>query len=176
MPHLDTIRTQYQVPDDEIIMYRPRAFGTVDVPFTESYAQSITKTEGALLDQLTRDRGLLGLRDFQGQMRDAFAQGEARYPNNPLPSGIPADLESAWQGNDGHRDAFYALATAAESKDAAAMAAAMKEAAASPAGSEVTKFATEAADAREAAELEAQRLAVEAAPQKEYAEPVYGRG
>ena len=105
-PNLDTVRTQYQVPDDELIMYRPRALGAVEVPFTEGYAVEITQTEGALLDRLTRDRGLLGLRDFQGHMRDAFSQAEARYPNNPLPSGIPAELERAWQGNDGHRDAF----------------------------------------------------------------------
>jgi hypothetical protein len=105
-PNLDTIRTQHQVPDDEIILYRPRAYGAIDVPFTEGYAVSITKTEGALLDRLTRDRGLLGLRGFQDEMRDAFSQAEARYPDTPLPGGIPAELERAWQGNYGHRDDF----------------------------------------------------------------------
>ncbi|MCU0763614.1 MAG: hypothetical protein MUF76_11780 [Hydrogenophaga sp.] len=35
-----------------------------------------------------------------------FTQGLARFPNNPLPKGVPADRTNEWQGNDGHRDAF----------------------------------------------------------------------
>lgn len=103
-PDLNTVRTQYQVPDDEVITYRPRVFGAVDIPFTDG--RQMTRTEGELLDRLTRDRGLLGLSDFRDIARDAFAQGEARYPNNPVPSNVPADRAGEWQGNDGHRDAF----------------------------------------------------------------------
>ncbi len=103
-PNLNTVRTEYQVADDKVITYRPRAFGAVDIPFTDGVR--ITKTEGALLDKLTQGRGLLGLNGFNDIKNDAFSQGEARYPNNPLPSGIPANREREWQGNDGHRDAF----------------------------------------------------------------------
>lgn len=103
-PDLADIRTRYQVADDEVITYRPRAFGAFDIPFTDG--REMTKTEGALLDRLTRDRGLLGLSGFRDIARDAFAEGERRYPDNPVPAGIPADRTREWQGNDGHRDAF----------------------------------------------------------------------
>ena len=105
-PNLDTIRSQFQVAEDEVIRYQPRAFGAVDVPFTEGYAVRITKTEGALLDRLTRDRGLLGLSGFRDLQTEAFSQAETQFPDNPVPSGIPADSAKTWQGNDGHRDAF----------------------------------------------------------------------
>lgn len=103
-PDLNTVRTQYQVPDDQVITYRPRLYGAVDIPFTDG--RQMTRTEGELLDRLTRDRGLMGLSDFRDIARDAFAQGEARFPNNPVPANIPADRAGEWQGNDGHRDAF----------------------------------------------------------------------
>jgi hypothetical protein len=60
-PDLNTIRTNFQVADDEMIDYRPRAFGAIDIPFTDSVR--MTKTEGALIDKLTLDRGLVGLRE-----------------------------------------------------------------------------------------------------------------
>jgi len=103
-PNLSDVRTNYQVADDEVITYRPRVFGAIDIPFTDG--RQMTKTEGELLDRLTRDRGLLGLRDFRDIATEAFAEGERRFPNNALPSNIPADREREWQGNDGHRDAF----------------------------------------------------------------------
>ena len=103
-PDLTNVRTQYQVPDDQIINYHPRAFGAIDIPFTS--AVKVTKTEGALLDELTFSRGLAGLQDFSGIKDRAFSEGEKRFPNNPLPDNIPADRAREWQGNDGHRDAF----------------------------------------------------------------------
>lgn len=103
-PDLADIRTRYQVADDEVITYRPRAFGAFDIPFTDG--REMTKTEGALLDRLTRDRGLVGLSGFRDIARDAFAEAERRYPDNAVPAGIPADRAREWQGNDGHRDAF----------------------------------------------------------------------
>lgn len=39
-PNLDSVRTRYQVPDDEMIAYRPRAFGAVDIPFTHFTAST----------------------------------------------------------------------------------------------------------------------------------------
>ncbi|RDZ28920.1 DUF6973 domain-containing protein [Lysobacter silvisoli] len=103
-PNLNDIRTSYQVADDEVITYRPRVFGAIDIPFTDG--REMTKTEGALLDRLTRDRGLVGLSEFRDIARNAFAEGERRFPDNPVPSGVPADRAREWQGNDGHRDAF----------------------------------------------------------------------
>jgi hypothetical protein len=103
-PDLGTVRAQYQVPDDEVITYRPRAFGAVDVPFTDG--RQMTKTEGELLDGLTLRRGMLGLSEFKDIAGDAFARGTERYPDNPVPEGISKDQVAEWQGNDGHRDAF----------------------------------------------------------------------
>lgn len=103
-PDLNTIRTNYQVADDKMIDYHPRAFGAIDIPFTDSV--KVTKTEGALLDELTWQRGLAGLQDFDGIRKRAFSEGVERFPDNPVPGGIPADRAREWQGNDGHRDAF----------------------------------------------------------------------
>lgn len=103
-PDLATIRRDYQVPDDTLVTYRPRLYGAIDIPFTEG--RQMTRTEGELLDRLTVDRGLVGLSGFRDIARDAFAQGERRYPDNAVPAGIPEDRAREWQGNDGHRDAF----------------------------------------------------------------------
>jgi hypothetical protein len=100
-PNLDDIRTSYQVQDDEMISYRPRVLG---IPLADG--RQMTKTEGELLDRLQRDHGLLGLSNFRDIAQDAFATGTQRFPNNPVPDNIPADKANAWQGNDGHRDAF----------------------------------------------------------------------
>lgn len=103
-PDLNQIRTDYQVPDDTMINYRPRVFGEITIPFTDG--RQMTQTEGQLLDRLTRDRGLMGLSEFRDIARDAFAEGERRFPDNTVPANIPADKAREWQGNDGHRDAF----------------------------------------------------------------------
>jgi len=103
-PDLNTIRSQYQVADDTLINYHPRVFGAVDIPFTDPVR--MTKTEGALLDELTWQRGLVGLSDFKDTAKRAFSEAEKRFPDNPVPAGIPAAREGEWQGNDGHRDAF----------------------------------------------------------------------
>lgn len=103
-PDLDTVRTRYQVADDRMIDYHPRAFGAIDIPFTS--AVRMTRTEGQLLDQLTFDRGLNGLQQMSDIKDRAFSEGVRRFPDNPVPAGIPADRAREWQGNDGHRDAF----------------------------------------------------------------------
>lgn len=103
-PDLNNIRTQYQVANDQMIDYHPRAFGAIDIPFTSSVR--MTKTEGELLDQMTFDRGLVGLSRMSDIKDRAFAEGERRFPDNPRPGNIPEGREREWQGNDGHRDAF----------------------------------------------------------------------
>ena len=103
-PDLAEIRAKYQVADDELVTYRPRAYGAIDIPFTEG--REMTRTEGELLDRLTRDRGLLGLSGFRDIAQDAFAEGTRRYPDNAVPASVPDERAREWQGNDGHRDAF----------------------------------------------------------------------
>ncbi|WP_374412026.1 hypothetical protein [Hydrogenophaga sp.] len=103
-PDLATIRVQYQVPDDEMIDYRPRVFGAADIPFTESHG--MTRTEGALLDRLTLDRGMVGLGNFRDIAQHAKKEAVSRYPDNAVPKDVPASRANEWQGNDGHRDAF----------------------------------------------------------------------
>ena len=34
-PDLNTIRTNYQVADDQMIDYRPRVFGAIDIPASQ---------------------------------------------------------------------------------------------------------------------------------------------
>lgn len=103
-PDLGKVRTDYQVADDQMIDYRPRAFGAIDIPFTDSVR--MTRTEGKLLDELTFHRGLAGLSEFRDVARLAGNEAIERFPNNPVPSNIPAGRANEWQGNDGHRDAF----------------------------------------------------------------------
>ena len=103
-PDLDEVRRSYQVADDEVITYRPRVYGAIEIPFTDG--RQMTRAEGELLDRLTRDRGLLGLSAFRDIARDAFAEAERRYPDNTVPADVPANRAREWQGNDGHRDAF----------------------------------------------------------------------
>lgn len=103
-PDLDDVRRDYQVADDEVITYRPRVYGAIEIPLTDG--RQMTRAEGELLDRLTRDRGLLGLSGFRDIARDAFAEAERRYSDNAVPANVPAGRAREWQGNDGHRDAF----------------------------------------------------------------------
>lgn len=103
-PDLDQIRRHYQVADGEMITYHPRLAGAVDIPFTTG--QPMTRTEGHLLDGLTRRHGLVGLVGFARIVDTAQAEAIARFPDQPVPEDIPARRHREWQGNEGHRDAF----------------------------------------------------------------------
>lgn len=115
-PDLRAIERNYQVREDTVQSWSPRAFGAVPIPFAPS--RELTSTEGRLLNNLTRDRGLLGLQRFSDIADQAFAVSDARYP---APARIPAAAEAQiralppeqqpqaraqYAGNDGHRDAF----------------------------------------------------------------------
>jgi hypothetical protein len=103
----EEIRAEYQVKDDEMAEWSPKALGAIPVPGAPS--AMLTKTEGKLLDGLTFDKGLMGLSDFKDIKEKAFAISEAQYP---APSTFPAHAPPAgperdtWINNDGHRDAF----------------------------------------------------------------------
>ncbi|MFP2929114.1 DUF6973 domain-containing protein [Pyxidicoccus sp. 3LG] len=104
-PDLNQIERDYQVQDDEMVKWKPKALGLIPVPFMDEY--NVTKTEAKLLDGLSVDRGLLGLNAFNDIKDQAFDVSERLYPNpSSVPGGIPADKQQEWMNNDGHRDAF----------------------------------------------------------------------
>ncbi len=88
----------------QVISYHPRVFGAIDIPGNDG--RQMTRTEGQLLDRLTFDRGLLGLKQMHDISMNAFAEAQKRFPDQPVCAGIPSGRQDEWQGNDGHRDAF----------------------------------------------------------------------
>lgn len=101
----DEILEQYQVDEDKVEDWSPKAWGAVPIPGAPS--RKLTVTEGKLLDELTWGRGLVGLSTFKGIAENAFARSEKEFPDpSSVPSWVPAGRESEWKGNDGHRDAF----------------------------------------------------------------------
>lgn len=106
-PPLHEVLGDYQVQDDVMQAWAPKALGVIPLPFQDGV--QLTRTEGALLDNLARDRGLLGLQAFRDIRDDAFDVSEARYPApGRFPSyvgGTPQE-QSMWIQNDGQRDAF----------------------------------------------------------------------
>jgi hypothetical protein len=101
----DEIFEQYQVNEDKVEEWSPKAGGLVPVPFAPS--RMLTVTEGKLLDELSWGRGLVGLSTFKDIASNAFARSEAEFPApSPVPSWVPTDRQDEWIGNDGHRDAF----------------------------------------------------------------------
>lgn len=89
------IEHEYHVEDDQSAPWTPRLLGAVPV-FGAFGTKTLTLTEGRLLDNLTRDRGLLGLQTFKSIVEDALAEAQRR-----MPPGSSADVF-----NDGHGDAF----------------------------------------------------------------------
>jgi hypothetical protein len=102
------IYNTYQVNDDAMISWSPKAGGLIPVPFIDPVR--ITETEGELLDNLTVQRGFMGLQRFRDIRDEAFSVSDGLYPftGSTYPSYVPADNRSRinWIYNDGHRDAF----------------------------------------------------------------------
>lgn len=105
-PDLAEVRRQYQATEEDTVRYGPRVFGSIDIPFPDSMRKTVTVTEGQMLDRLTFQRGLVGLQEFAGIADRAGAEAIRRYPNQTPPATIAPEDRAAWQGNDGHRDAF----------------------------------------------------------------------
>ncbi|XXF76261.1 hypothetical protein P2318_24825 [Myxococcaceae bacterium GXIMD 01537] len=102
---LARIQRDYQVEDDTLVSWSPKAGGLIPVPFTGEY--EITATEAKMLDGLSVSRGLLGLNTFNNIKDQAFSVSERLYPApGNIPGSVPADRQREWVGNDGHRDAF----------------------------------------------------------------------
>ena len=99
------ILEQYQVHDDTVEEWGPKAWGVVPIPGAGS--RMLTSTEGRLLDSLTVSRGLVGLSAFRDIADDASARARREYPHSTAPpSYVPDDRKEEWRNNDGHRDAF----------------------------------------------------------------------
>jgi hypothetical protein len=106
-PTLQQVLEDYQVADDQTAEWSPSAFGAIPIPFAPS--RVLTVTEGRLLDNLTRDRGLMGLSEFSDIKDEAFAVSEREYPTpTSFPAHAPTErrARNAWVQNNGHRDAF----------------------------------------------------------------------
>ncbi|WP_294252605.1 hypothetical protein [uncultured Sphingomonas sp.] len=111
------IERDYQVPDDKTIAWSPSLFGAIPLGGIGG-TRTITQTEGKLLDNLTRDRGILGLNSFKNIADEAFSVSEKRVPPpTTIPAGarqqiaaLPAEKQAlaarAYPKNDGHTDAF----------------------------------------------------------------------
>jgi hypothetical protein len=128
-PSLDSIERNYQVAEEKSEKWSPKLFGSIPIG-TLGGERELTVTEGKLLDNLTRDRGINGLQKFKDIADDAFKVADARVPpGETLPAhlkkqievevmelpkkqraaareAITNDLMKSWPRNDGHNDAF----------------------------------------------------------------------
>lgn len=111
------IERTYQVADDRMEDWSPSLFGAIPLGGLGG-TRNLTVTEGNLLDNLTRDKGLLGLREFSNIADQAFEVSEARVPpSTTIPpaaerqiAAMPAEMQDiarrSYPLNDGHTDAF----------------------------------------------------------------------
>lgn len=102
-PDLATVRSNYQVENDKVITYHPHLGGFLPIPI---HGKKLTQTEGALLNDMTRERGIDGLMDLESISGKAAFTAASRYPDQALPDDLDPSRVREWQGNDGHRDAF----------------------------------------------------------------------
>ena len=116
-PTLNSIERNYQVAEEATKDWSPKLFGSIPVGEIGG-KRELTITEGKLLDNLTRDRGILGLREFKAISDGAFATSKSRsVPPTAIPANVEAQIQklpadqqdkvrSSWPTNDGHTDAF----------------------------------------------------------------------
>jgi hypothetical protein len=116
-PTLNSIERNYQVPQEAVKDWSPKLFGSIPIGEIGG-KRKLTLTEGKLLDNLTRDRGISGLQKFKSIYDDAYATSELRsmpptsIPANvesqiqKLPAGVQDKVRENWPTNDGHTDAF----------------------------------------------------------------------
>ncbi|WP_164017041.1 DUF6973 domain-containing protein [Pyxidicoccus trucidator] len=104
-PDLGQIQRDYQVEDDQVVEWSPKAGGFIPIPFTPEY--DITATEAKMLDGLSASRGLVGLNTFNNIKDQALETSTRLYPPpSNAPGHVPEDRVGEWKGQDGHRDAF----------------------------------------------------------------------
>ncbi|WP_375404389.1 DUF6973 domain-containing protein [uncultured Sphingomonas sp.] len=116
-PLLSAIERTYQVAQDRVETWSAKLFGAIPMGGTGG-SRELTATEGKLLDQLTLDRGVVGLQRFKTIAGDAFSVADRRVPPSAsMPPEVrrtlddkPADVRATaieqWPRNDGHNDAF----------------------------------------------------------------------
>ena len=118
-PSLSDIQRNYQVAEDRMANWEPKLGGLIPLGvFTGSVR--LTATEGAMLDGLTRSRGVIGLQAFEGIKNEAQSVSASRVPPakvdsmparvaadiNKLPAGVRDQIRNGWPLSDGHTDAF----------------------------------------------------------------------
>jgi hypothetical protein len=128
-PNLASVERNYQVPTEKMKEWSPKVFGWIPTGGIFGSRQ-LTVTEGKLLDNLTRDRGVLGLKRFEKISNEALETAGKRFPPSAtLPAHIKTSIEAEvaklpkadqaakraelteqklgeWMGQDGHMDAF----------------------------------------------------------------------
>ncbi len=116
-PTLNSIERNYQVKEEASKDWSPKLFGSIPIGELGG-KRKLTITEGKLLDNLTRDRGISGLQKFEAIYKDALATSVSRIvPSTTIPANVeaqiqklPADKQDAarasWPAKDGHTDAF----------------------------------------------------------------------
>ena len=124
-PSLASIEKNYQVAEEGSKNWSAKAFGFIPMGGIGG-ERMLTITEGKLLDNLTRDRGIMGLSKFKDIADQAFTVADNRVPPaQTLPAHaeatirqivqqVPAEkraateanLRESWPRNDGHNDAF----------------------------------------------------------------------
>jgi hypothetical protein len=116
-PTLNSIERNYQVVQEATKDWSPKLFGSIPIGEIGG-KKKLTLTEGKLLDNLTRDRGISGLQKFKAISEGAFTTSESRsVPPTTIPANIEAqikklpaeiqdDVRRDWPTNDGHTDAF----------------------------------------------------------------------
>jgi hypothetical protein len=116
-PTLNSIERNYQVAEEASKDWSPKLFGSIPVGEIGG-KKKLTLTEGKLLDNLTRDRGILGLQKFKSIAEDAFETSKLRsLPPVVIPANVEAQIQKlpigdqdgvrqSWPTNDGHTDAF----------------------------------------------------------------------
>jgi hypothetical protein len=116
-PTLSSIERNYQVVQEATKDWSPKLFGSIPIGEIGG-KRELTITEGKLLDNLTRDRGISGLQKFEAISKDALATSVSRsVPSTTIPANVEAQIQKlpakdqnaareSWPAKDGHTDAF----------------------------------------------------------------------
>lgn len=87
-PNLDDLLSRRQMAEDSMVDWSPKLGGLLPLPVG---SHRLTATEGRMLDNLTVQRGLLGLNEFRGIQEQALSVASTRIGDGIV---------------DGHGDAF----------------------------------------------------------------------
>ncbi len=93
-PSLAAIERDYQVKEEARRDWSPK-LGCVIPMGGLGGTRTLTIIEGKLLDNLTRDRGFMGLQSFKGIANAAFATADKRVPpSTTIPAAVEAKIKT----------------------------------------------------------------------------------